>query len=123
MSELVFALPVSVEQVAVVIKQMSLDDQKRLLELVPSLRQVAHQPSVRTAEQTQENIARLQAQVLAAINNQPLSGEEPFLGDLTLKQYHALPDKEKAKLWDQEAEDNLMELEEQEVAWDALSAG
>jgi len=48
MAELVFALPVSVEQIAVVIRQMNLDDQKRLVGLVPTLQQAASQPLVRT---------------------------------------------------------------------------
>ena len=78
MSELVFALPVSVEQIAVVIKQMSRADQERLLALVPSLRQIVAQSSVRTPEQIQANIARLQTEVLAALNNKPLSLDEPF---------------------------------------------
>ncbi len=115
MAELVFALPVSVEQIAVVIKQMNLDDQKRLVELVPALQQAASQPRVRTAEQTRNNISRLKAEVLATIDNQPLSTDEPFLGDLTLKQYHALPEQKKAKLWDEWGVGNLMELGEQEV--------
>lgn len=122
MAELVFALPVSVEQIAVVIKQMDLDDQKRLIELVPTLQQVASQIRVRTVEQTRNNISRLQTEVLAALDNQPLSGDEPFLGNLTLKQYHALPEQKKVKLWDEWGVDNLMELEEQEAAIDALSA-
>jgi len=122
MSELVFALPVSVEQIAVVIKQMNLDDQKRLVELVPTLQQAATQPRVRTVEQTRNNISRLQAEVLAARDNQTLSTDEPFLGNLTLRQYHALPEQKKAKLWDEWGVDNLMELEEQKVAIDALPA-
>ncbi len=122
MAELVFALPVSVEQIAVVIKQMDLDDQKRLLELVPTLQQAASQPPVRTVEQTHNNISRLQAEVLAVVDNQPLSADEPFLGGLTLKQYHALPEKKKAELWDEWGIDNLMEIEEQEVAVDTLPA-
>ena len=56
MAELVFALPVSVEQIAVVIKQMNWDDQKRLLELVPTLQQAASQPRVRTVEQTAQKL-------------------------------------------------------------------
>ncbi len=122
MAVLVFALHVSVEQKAVVLKRMDLADQKRLLELVPTLWQAASQPSVRSVEQTAKNISRLQAEVLAAVNNQPLAADEPFLGGLTLKQYHALPDKKKAELWDEGGVDNLMELEEQEVAIDALPA-
>ena len=121
MAEIIFALPVSVEQIAVVIKQMDLNDQRRLLELVPTLKQAASQLPVRTEEQTRNNISRLQAEVLAALDNHPLSADEPFLGGLTLKQYHALPEEKKATLWDEWGVDNLMELEEQEVAVDALS--
>jgi hypothetical protein len=105
MSDSVFALPVSVEQIATVIKQMSPTDQKRLLELVPNLRQIATESTfVRTEEQTQANIAHLRAEVLAALNHQLLSPDEPFLGDLTLGQYLALPDEEKTKLWDEWAD-------------------
>ena len=121
MAELVIALPVSVELIAVVIRHMNPDDQKRLVELVPTLQQAASQPPVRTVEQTRNNISRLQAEVLATIDNQPLSADEPFLGSLTLKQYHALPEQKKAKLWDEWGVDNLMEIEEQEVAIATLS--
>ena len=120
MAESVFALPVSVEQIAVVIRQMNLDDQKRLVGLVPTLQQASSQPPVRTEEQVRNNISRLQAGILATIDNQPLSADEPFFGSLTLKQYHALSEQKKAKLWDERSVDNLMELEEQEVAIDAL---
>jgi hypothetical protein len=122
MAEIIFALPVSVEQIAVVIKQMDLNDQKRLLELVPTLQQAASQLPVRTEEQTHNNISRLHTEVLAAIDNHSLSADEPFLGGLTLEQYYALPEEKKAELWDEWGVDNLMELEEQEVAADALSA-
>lgn len=123
MSELIFALPVSVEQIAIVIKQMSRTEQERLLALVPSLRQIAAQPSVRTPEQIQANIARLQTEVLTALNNKPLSSDEPFVGNLTLAQYHVLPDEKKTELWDKWAAVDLMELEEQEVNSNALSTG
>ena len=122
MTELALALPVSVEQIAVAIKQMDWDDQKRLLALVPTLQQVANQPASRTAAQTQENITRLQVEILSVIDNQPLSGDEPFLGNLTLSQYHTLSDKKKTELWDEWGADDLMELEEQKVMLDALPA-
>lgn len=122
MTELALALPVSVEQIAVAIKQMDWDDQKRLLALVPTLQQVAQQPASRTAAQTQENIALLQVEVLGAIDNQPLLDDEPFLGNLTLSQYHTLSDKKKTELWDEWGADDLMELEEQKVMLDALPA-
>lgn len=123
MSEIVLALPVSVEQIAIVIKQMSQTDQQRLLELVPSLRQLASPASARTIEQTRTTIERLQAEVMATLDNQPLSSDEPFLEDLTLGQYHDLPDEKKAALWEKWADVDLMELEEQEVNPNALPTG
>jgi hypothetical protein len=68
-------------------------------------------------------VARLRAKVLAALNNQRLSPDEPFLGGLTLGQYHALSEEEKNKLWDEWAGIDLMELEEREVGPDVLIAG
>ena len=53
----------------------------------------------------------------------PLSPDEPFLGNLTLGQYQSLPDEEKAHLWDEWGDLDLMGLEEREVAPDALPAG
>jgi hypothetical protein len=67
-------------------------------------------------------VARLRAKVLAALNNQRLSPDEPFLGGLTLGQYHALSEEEKNKLWDEWAGIDLMELE-REVGPDVLIAG
>lgn len=118
----VFALPVSVEQIASAIKQMDQDDRERLFDLVPDLRQAAGQPSGRTREQAQGSVARLRAEVLATIEK-PLSPDEPFLENLTLSQYHALPDEEKAHLWDEWADLDLLDLEEREVDFDALPAG
>ena len=121
MSETVIALPVSVEQIASAIRQMDQDDRERLFDLVPDLRQVAIQPSARTVGQAQASAARLRAEVLAA-TREPLAPDEPFLGNLTLDQYHALPHEEKARLWDKWADLDLMDLEEQEVVPDALPA-
>jgi len=77
---------------------------------------------VRAVAQTRHNIARLQTEILSAVDNQPLSTAEPFLGGSTLKQYHALPENKKIELWDEWGIDNLMALEEQEVTLDALPA-
>ena len=60
---------------------------------------------------------------MAALDNRPLSPSEPFLGNLTLGQYHALTEDEKQKLWDEWAGADLMELDEREAAPDAQSAG
>ena len=123
MSESVLALPVSVEQVAAVINQMSEADQKRLLDLAPNLKGIAAEIPSRTVEQIRTSVAQLQAEVMATLNHQPLSARTPFLGDLTLGEYHALPDEEKARLWDEWADMDVMDLGEQEVRPDALPAG
>jgi hypothetical protein len=119
----VLALPVSVEQIAVAIKQMSQTDQQRLLDLVPHLRQIATQSPARTVKEAQTAVAHLQAEVLQLLSNQVLSPDESFKGGLTLAQYLALSEEEKDELWDQWAETDLMALEEQEVDSDALPAG
>lgn len=48
MSQVAIPLPVTVEQTAAAIQQMSPDDQERLLELIPSLRSRAGQLSKQT---------------------------------------------------------------------------
>lgn len=122
MPNAMLALPVSVEQIAAVINQMSDGEQQRLLTLTPQLRQAAVAKPVHTKAQIEASVAAVQAEVLALLNYQPLSGDEPFLGNLPLKEYQALPEAEKARLWDEVAGDDLFDLEEVEVAPDALPA-
>ncbi len=123
MSIPVFALPVSVEQIAAAIKQMDREGQRRLLDLVPDLRRIAIQSFSRTEEQAQATVAHLREEVLAALDDQPLSPDEPFLRGLTLGQYHALSEREKTRLWDEWTTTDLMQLDEREVNPDALLAG
>ena len=54
------ALPVSVEQVAAVIKQMHSADRQRLLDLVPELRQAVMSAPSRTVDEAREAIATIQ---------------------------------------------------------------
>lgn len=122
MGNSLFALPVSVEQIAAVINQMNNVDQERLLTLTPRLRAMAVVAPVYTKAQMDESVAALQAEVLDRLNHQPLSGDTPFLGNLTLSEYHALPEKKKAQLWDEFAGEELLDLEEQEAASNALPA-
>ena len=122
MQNAVLALPVSVEQIAAVINQMSDGEQQRLLTLTPQLRQAVVTKPVYTKAQIEASVAAVQAEVLALLNHQPLSGDAPFLGNLTLNEYHARPEAEKARLWDEVAGADLFDLEEVEVAPDALPA-
>lgn len=122
MSRMITALPVTVEQIAVAVKRMSRGDQQHLLDLVPDLRQLAGQPPLRTLREATANVYALRAEVQAALDGQPLSPAEPFFQGLTLGQYEALTDEQKADLWDDLTEIDLMDLEEVEVGSDALPA-
>lgn len=119
----VFALPVSVEQVAAVIKQMNTADRQRLLKLVPELRQAAMQVLPRTMVEVRDAVERIRAEVTQALDGQSLSPAEPFIGDLTLGQYLELPDEDRARLWEDWAGVDLEELEELDVRSDAVPAG
>jgi hypothetical protein len=118
MTESIVALPVSVEQIAAVIKQMSPDNRQRLLDLVPELRQPL-EPRARTLREARANMSLVREQVQQALAGQSLSPNEPFLGELTLGQYLALPDAERARLWESLTHPTWTEAEER----DALSPG
>jgi hypothetical protein len=122
MLEKVPALPVTVEQIAIAVRQMTRADQQHLLDLVPDLRRLTRQSSIRTVAEASDNVAAFRAEALTALGDQQLSPEEPFLDGLTLGQYDALPDNEKANLWDRLTQVNLMEMNEIEVGPDALPA-
>ncbi len=124
MSESVFALPVSVEQIAAAIRQMTVRDRERLLKLVPDLRKTpTREPSERTLEQAQASVGKLRSEVQEALNHQVLAADAPFLGELTLAQYHVLSDEEKARLWNKWADQDIMQIEAREVGQDALPVG
>ncbi|MYC76112.1 hypothetical protein F4X10_10165 [Candidatus Poribacteria bacterium] len=117
----VFTLPVSLEQVAALIKRMHPQDRQRLLAMVPELiaEAIKQKKLLDDADQTVE---QLKQDLLAELSEQPLSSNEPFLGGLTLGQYLELPEMERAKLWDEWSEVALEDIEEVEVRPDALPA-
>ncbi len=124
MTERILTLPVSIEQIAAMIRQMNQTDQKRLLSLVPELQRAASQShGPRAEEQARAGTEILRKKVLESLNGQPLSSDEPFAGNMTLGQYNSLSDKDKSGLWDQWEDTDLTESEEKEVRSDALSAG
>jgi hypothetical protein len=115
MANSVIALPVSVEQVAVAIRQMKLADRKRLMELVPELRQETTEVLPRTLEQARASVESLRVEVQQALAGTSLSPDEPFLDNLTIGQYLDLPDDKRAQLWDEWAVAALDEIDEREV--------
>lgn len=122
MPESVFALPVSVEQVAAVIRQMSPADQFHLLELVPNLFRLTATAPERTMGEAQQSVASLREKIAMAGKLPLLAPDELFLGNLTLRQYHALPEDEKMRLWDVWTGVDMMTVKEHEVQPDAVSA-
>jgi hypothetical protein len=115
-------LPVSVEQVALVVRQMSRADRERLLDLVPDLHQSARQAGPRRRDDRSAAVERVRAEVTQAMAGRLLSLDEPFLGELTLGQYLQLPDVERGRLWDDWGQVDLKELEELDVRPDAVLA-
>lgn len=112
MTNSVIALPVSVEQMAVAIRQMKLTDRKRLIELVPELMQEITPTSPRTLEQAHASVEQLRVEVRQAFAGANPSPDEPFFGGLTVGQYFDLPDNQRAQLWDDWAEVDLDTMEE-----------
>src|SRR5262245_2902425 len=122
MTTSVFALPISIEQLATVIRHMTPVDRQRLLDLVPELRQEATRVPPRTPDEAQAAIERVREKVTQALAGQPLAPDEPFVGDLTLGQYLNLPDEERACLWETWANGDLYQLEERDVRPNAVPA-
>jgi len=122
MARSVLALPISIEQLAAVIRQMNVADRQRLLALAPELRQDALQLPPHTPDSAQVAVERLRAEVLQALQGQRLSPNEPFLEGLTLGEYLALPDVERKRLWAAWTEVALDHLEEKDVRPDATPA-
>jgi hypothetical protein len=123
MTQTVYSLPVSVEQIAAVIKQMSTAERQRLFELVPEipLQLLGGKPRAQEAVETSIQALRSDVKQILA-GTQPLSADTPFLGSLTLGQYLDLPDTERAKLWDAQGQSEWDEADEREVGPDALPA-
>jgi hypothetical protein len=119
MARSVLVLPISIEQLAAVIRQMNAADRQRLLTLAPELLQDALQLPPHTPGSAQEAVERLRTEVLQALQSQRLSPDEPFVEGLTLGAYLALPDAERARLWAAWTEVDLDHLEEKDVRADA----
>jgi len=122
MAKSVFALPVSLEQLAVVIRHMSPQDRQRLLTLVPELREAAIQGPSRTRDEARASAEQIRAEVAEALAGQVLSPDEPFMDDLTLGQYLDLPDAERDRLWKAWADIRLDSTEERDARANAMPA-
>lgn len=107
----VFTLPVSLEQVAAVIKRMHPRDRQRLLAMVPELAAEAIKQE-KLLDEANRTVEQLKEELLAELGGKPLSSDEPFLDGLTLGQYLELSEAERAKLWDEWSEVVLEDIPE-----------
>lgn len=115
-------MPVTIEQVAVVVRNMSRKDRQRLLELVPELRETLNTPLPVQVTKDSAPVEQLRQEILAALDGQLLAPNEPLLDNLTVGEYLDLPDAERAHLWDRWTEDADLSWEEVDVRADALPA-
>lgn len=117
----IFTLPVSLEQVAAVIRRMRPQDRQQLLAMVPELATDAIKQK-KLFDEAEQTVNQLKQELLTELDGQPLSSDEPFLEGFTLGQYLDLPEEERAKLWDEWRDIELEDIEELEVRSDALPA-
>lgn len=125
MQSAIVPMPVTIEQVAVVVRNMSRKDRQRLLELVPQLRETPGAPLVPLAVQATQApaaVEQLRQEILAALDGRLLAADEPFLDSLALSDYLDLPDAERAHLWDKWTATASRSWEEVDVHPDALPA-
>lgn len=117
----IFTLPVSLEQVAAVIKRMHPQDRLQLLAMVPELATDAIKQK-QLLDDAAQAVDQLKQELLVELDGQPLSLDEPFLEGFTLGQYLELSDAEREKLWDEWSDTELENIEELGVRPDALLA-
>lgn len=122
MQSAIVSMPVTIEQVAVVVRNMSRKDRQRLLELVPELREAPNPLPFAQVAQDETPVEQLRREVLAALDGQSLAPDELFLDDLTVGDYLDLPDAERARLWDTWTANIGQLWEEVDVRADALPA-
>jgi hypothetical protein len=122
MSGAIVALPMTVEQIAQAIKQMNANERVRLLELVPELQE--QETGRRSRREAQTSVAELQSEIDQLLNSRKLAADDPFVGNLSFRDYLALPDQDRESLWAQLAGNNtwLDEDQKKEVQPDALLA-
>ncbi|MFH1908934.1 MAG: hypothetical protein ABIL11_16395 [Chloroflexota bacterium] len=123
MGNTIVSMPVAIEQIAAVLRNIGHEERQRLLDLVPELREELRELPGRTVSQAQESAEAMRQMLITGLGGEFLSSEEPFLGDLTLGEYLALPDEDRALLWDQWAENSALSWNEIDVRTDALPAG
>ncbi|MEZ4515330.1 MAG: hypothetical protein R3C44_00320 [Chloroflexota bacterium] len=79
---------------------MSDEDMRRLVQLVPALGKLPDEGLAGANVRQQAAIRELKREISAGLQGEAIAPDEPFLNDLTLDEYLALPEDERARLWD-----------------------
>ena len=123
MSSAIVPMPVTIEQVAAVVRNMSRAERQRLLELVPDLFEQSNRPrSAQALAEADGAVDQLRHELLAALNSRPLAQDDPFLDDMTVGEYLELSDAARAELWDRLTINKAVSWQEVDVHDDALPA-
>lgn len=117
-SEDVTALDI-VEQAVLLIDQMNKADWLRLLALSPHFHWFANTqtPTVQYTpmEKVEADANRAIEQFYEFMGDKKVDGDQPFLNELSLNEFYALPEEEQEAIWTAEEEPYLDEYEEREV--------
>jgi len=128
--EIKYRIPI--ERVARIIREMSAEEKRYLVYLVPELREVEPlKPAEQPLRPSKEFLAQLRQEMLEARGGVPPSDDEPFIGGLTRGEFYRLPEEEQEAIWDEvwaqaeaEVEKSIeADYREHPVKPDALIAG
>ena len=106
-------VPHRVVQVARLIRGLRPEEREQLQALVPELQRPPKvKPSI-----DKEGLRDYIQQELAKVGNEypPLTEADPFLGGLTIRDYFALPDEERERIWNEEHAMEIEDFEEHDV--------
>jgi hypothetical protein len=104
-----------VKQAATLIRRFTSEELRQLTMLVPELELAEREK--RLSEAAQAYYHRELEQLGEAYP--PLGDDEPFVGELTVSEYFALPEEEQERLWNAEFVMDIDDFEEHEVHPDA----
>lgn len=109
-----------VQQVAHLIQQFTPQEIGQLVELVPSLRRPAQGKRVRY-DIVGQDMREYVLKELAALGDEyrPMQAGDPFVGGMRVDEFFGLPEEEQARLWDEQYQMDIDDLEERDVRPDA----
>lgn len=103
------SVPIRVRQVARLIRAMSDQERRWLVQVLPELRQAQVAPAAQA-----DLMAHFRPRLDAIVGARPMRDSDPFIAGLTVGEFFALPEADQARLWDQahtEAEHETKPLE------------